>query len=138
MKLVRYNPFNEINLWNNFFNDSFFNTREKENWTPAVDIVDRNDTILINIEVPGVQKDDFNVSIVDKVLTISGQRKFEKSEGKDTYYRKERIYGSFKRSFSLSDDIITDEICADYKAGILTITLKKNTTKEKIKQITVN
>lgn len=142
MKLVRYNPFNEIDFWgnrfDNFFNDSFYRTRKNDGFHPAVDIVSKDDTVTLNVELPGVNKEEISVNIEDRVLTIKGERKFENEEKKDTYYRKERAYGTFKRSFTLSEEIMTDEVSADYKDGILTVTLKKDTTKEAVKQITVN
>lgn len=142
MKLVRYNPFREIDFWGNslngFFNDSLFTTKRHEGFYPAVDIVSKDDTVTLNIELPGVTKEDISVNIEDKVLTVKGERKMETKEKKDSYYRRERSYGSFKRSFSLSDEILTDEVSADYKDGVLKITLKKDTAKEEVKQITVN
>lgn len=142
MKLVRYNPFNELGFWNkpfnDFFNDSFFKPAKTENWYPAVDIVSKDDTVILNVELPGMNKEDISVNLEDRVLTIKGERSFEEEEKKDTYYRRERSFGSFKRSFSLSDDIMTDEVTADYKDGILKVTLKKDTAKEEVKQITVN
>ena len=142
MKLVRYNPLNEIDFWGNtldtFFNDSFFRTRKRDNFYPAVDIVSKDDNVTLYVELPGIDKENISVNIEDKVLTIKGERKFETEEKKESYYRRERSCGSFKRSFSLSDDILTDEVSADYKDGILTITLKKDTVKEEVKQITIN
>ncbi len=142
MKLVRYNPFNEIDFFGNtfdhFFNDSFFKPKKSEGFFPAVDIVSKDDHIALSVELPGVNKEDISVNIENKVLTIKGERKYDNEENKDSYYRRERAYGSFKRSFTLSDDIVTDDVSADYKDGILTVTLKKDTAKEEVKQITVN
>ena len=142
MKLVRYNPFREIdffgNSFNDFFNDSFFNTKKHAGFYPAVDIAAKDDTVILSVELPGISKDDISVNIEDKVLTIKGERKNETEEKKETYYRRERSFGSFERSFTLSDEIQTDEVFADYKDGILKITLKKDTIKEEVKQITIN
>ncbi|NOX33333.1 MAG: Hsp20/alpha crystallin family protein [Deltaproteobacteria bacterium] len=142
MRLVRYNPFNELGFWgnsfNDFFNDSLFNTKADEPWYPAVDILNEKDNVVLNVELPGVKKEDISVNIEDRVLTIKGERKFEDEEKKDNYFRKERAYGSFKRSFSLSDDILIDEVNADFKDGVLKLTLKKDNTKEEVKQITIN
>ncbi len=142
MKLARYNPFNEIDFWgnslNSFFNDSITRTKKADNFNPAVDIVSKDDTIMLNVELPGMNKEEISINIEEKVLTIKGERKFENEDKKDTYYRRERSYGSFKRAFTLSEDILTDEVSADYKAGVLTVTLKKDTTKEEVKQITIN
>jgi len=102
MRLVRYNPLNELAFWGNSFNDfsSFFNTKPKtgESWYPAVDILNEKNNVVLNIELPGVKKEDISVNIEDRVLTIKGERKFENEERKDSYFRKERSYGSFKVS----------------------------------------
>ena len=142
MKLVRYNPLNELAFWghpfNNFFNEPFFKTKNDEPWYPAVDILNEKDNVILNIELPGVKKEDISVKIEEKVLTITGEKKFETEEKKDGYYRKERSYGSFKRSFRLSDDVLVDEVDADFTDGVLTLRLKKDTAKEAVKQITIN
>ncbi len=144
MKLVRYNPFNELgffsNSFNDFFNDSFFNgkTKPAASWYPAVDVLTEDEKVILNVELPGMKKEDISINIEDKVLTIKGERKVENEEKKDQYYRRERSFGSFKRSFTLSDDILTDDVSADYTDGVLKVTLKKDTTKEEVKQITIN
>ena len=108
MRLVRYNPFNEMTLFKNafddFFNDAGFRPAASQNFSPAVDIVNGEGTVELNVELPGMKKEDISVNIEDKVLTISGERKFEDEEKKDNYYRRERRYGSFKRAFTLSDE----------------------------------
>jgi len=142
MKLVRYNPINELAFWgnsfNDFFNDSFFKTKTDEPWYPAVDILNEKEAVVLNMELPGIKKEDISVNIEDRVLTIKGERKFESEEKKDRYFRKERSYGSFKRSFSLSDDVLIDDVNAEFKDGVLKLTLKKDNTKEEVKQITIN
>jgi len=140
MRLVRYNPLTEPAFWGNSFN-TFFNhssSKSNESWYPSVDILNEKECVVLNVELPGVKKEDISINIEDKVLTIKGERKFENEEKKDNCYRKEISYGSFKRSFSLSDDILTDDVSADYKDGMLKITLNKDNTKEEVKQITIN
>lgn len=141
MRLVRYNPLNEFALLRNSFNDFFtdpISKGEPKGWYPAVDILDEGDSVVLNVDLPGVQKEDILVNIEEKVLTISGERKSETRENKNTFYRQERIIGSFKRRFTLSDEFITDEVDAGFKDGVLKITLQKNQTKEAVKQITIN
>ena len=142
MRLVRYNPLNELALWGNsfngFFNDSQLKTKENGSWYPAVDILNEKENVILNIELPGLKKDDISVKIEERVLTIQGERKIENEENKENYYRRERTYGSFKRSFKLADDVLIDDVNADYKDGILQLTLKKDTAKEELKQITIN
>ncbi len=142
MRLVRYNPLNELAFWgnsfNNFFNDSLSQTKTNESWYPAVDILNEKDDVVLNIELPGVKKEDIFVNIEDRVLTIKGERKFENEDKTDNYFRKERVYGNFKRSFNLSDDVLIDDVNADFQDGVLKLTLKKDNTKEEVKQITIN
>ncbi len=142
MRLVRYNPLNELSVFRNAFDDFFTDpackTRETKAWYPAVDIKNNEETVELSVELPGMNKEDISVNIEDKVLTISGDRTFTDEEKKEDYYRQERRYGIFKRAFTLSDDIVTDEITANYVDGVLKVTLKKDTIKEEVKQITVN
>jgi len=143
MRLVRYNPFNEARActhsFNNFFNDSFFKTKpEAQSFYPAVDILNEEDNIILNVELPGVAKENISVNIDERILTIKGERNAKSDEKTDNYYRRERVYGEFKRSFSLSDDIMTDEVSADFKDGILKVILKRDNTKKETKQITIN
>lgn len=144
MRLVRYNPFNELaiqrNLFNNFFNESFFTAKPgtDEPWQPVVDILNEKENVVLNIELPGMKKEDISVDIKDRVLTIKGERKLAKDDENNNYFRKERSHGSFKRSFSLSDDVLVDAVDADFKDGILKLTLKKDNTKEEVRQITIN
>lgn len=142
MRLIRYNPVNELSVFKNafddFFTDSLFKTKEVKNWAPAVDILDKGDAVELKVEIPGMKKEEISVNIEDRVLTISGEHKAETEEKKGRYYRRERKTGSFKRTFALSDELLADEVTADYRDGILTITLKKNAVKEDVKQIMVN
>ena len=142
MRLVRYNPLNELALWgnsfNNFFNDDIFKPETEKPWYPAVDILNEKDTVVLNIELPGLKKEDISVKIEDRILTIEGERKIDNEKTKENYFRRERTYGSFKRSFNLSDDVLIDDVDAGFKDGILKLTLKKDNTKEELKQITIN
>ncbi len=142
MRLVRYNPLNTPTIFKNAFEDFFtepvLKTKEHTSWQPAVDIRNGDDFIELAVDLPGINKEDINVNIEDKVLTISGQRTLGGEEDKEQYYRRERRIGTFKRSFTLSDEILTDEVAAEYTDGVLKVTLKKDLVKEEIKQITVN
>jgi len=104
MRLVRYNPLN-VALFRNSVNDFFTNPAangESKEWSPAVDILDKGDSIVLNVDLPGVRKEDISVNIEEKVLTISGERKSETQEEGEIFYRRERLHGSFSRSFTLS------------------------------------
>ena len=94
-------------------------------WTPAVDIYETNDAIMVNVEAPGMSRDQFTVEVKDEVLTLQGERPFEKDVSREHYHRIERSYGRFRRSFVLGTPIHNDGITATYKNGVLEIVLPK-------------
>src|SRR5438445_7792369 len=104
---------------------------------PVADVTKDEKEYLIKAELPELKKEDVKVTVENGVLTISGERKFEKEEKKKKYHRVERGYGSFVRSFSLPDDADANKVKAEFKNGMLTIHLPKN-EKAKPKQIEVN
>ena len=95
-------------------------------FTPRVDVTEDNDNLYVHAEIPGVDKKDINVSVTDGVLTISGEKKNETRDENKNYFRIERTSGSFSRSFTLPTDVMTDKISAEYKDGVLNITLPKS------------
>ena len=139
MALVRWRPFrdlvsiqDEVNrLYNDFFGrvpSRFEGDWNASEWSPIVDISETKDDIVIKAEVPGLKKEDIKISLQDNILSLKGEKKQEKEEKeeKDTnYYRMERCYGSFTRSFNLPTTVQADKIKASYKDGILNITLPK-------------
>ena len=106
-------------------------------WAPLADITEDEKEYLIKVELPDVKKEDVKVTVENGVLTISGERKFEKEEKKKKYHRVERAYGSFMRSFSLPDQADASKVKAEFKNGMLTVHLPKS-EKAKPKQIEVN
>ncbi len=94
-------------------------------WTPSVDISEESDKLVMTVELPGVDKKDVKISLHENVLTIEGQKTRQTEEQKDKYYRCERSYGKFSRSFTLPTKVVADKIEANYKDGILSITLPK-------------
>ena len=106
-------------------------------WTPLADITEDDREYLIKADLPEVKKEDVKVTVENGVLTISGERKFEKEEKKKKYHRVERGYGHFIRSFTLPDDAEAGKIKADFKNGLLTMHLPK-IEQAKPKQIEVN
>ena len=95
-------------------------------WAPSVDIVEINSEFQIRAEVPGVEKQDINVSVHDGVLLIAGHRQQEKEEQGHRYHRTECLYGSFARSFRLPDSIDEQKLTAEFRNGVLTIHLPKS------------
>jgi HSP20 family protein len=95
-------------------------------WTPLVDISEDAKEYLIKAELPEVKKEDVKITMEDGMLTITGDRKFEKEENGRKYHRVERAYGSFGRSFSLPDDASPGKVTADFKDGVLKVHLAKD------------
>jgi len=97
-------------------------------WAPSVDILEKENEILIKAELPGVEAKDVAVTVDKNVLTIKGERHLEKDVKKESYYRVERAYGSFSRSFVLPNTVDTGNVRAEYKDGLLTLVLPKEAT----------
>jgi HSP20 family protein len=95
-------------------------------WSPLVDITEDEKEYLIQAELPAMKKEDVRLRVENDVLTISGDRKFEKEEKGRKYHRIERAYGSFVRSFSLSEDVDGRNVTADFKDGVLQVHLLKS------------
>lgn len=131
MSLIKFN--NSLFPWTNegfksFFNDDFFTSDllSKDSLMPAMNIKDRESDFEIEFAAPGFTKEDFEITVDDNVLTVSGEKKSEKEEKEDDYTRKEFNYNSFKRSLSLPKNIDTDkEIKATYLDGILKLSINK-------------
>jgi HSP20 family protein len=94
-------------------------------WTPAVDIQESDDAYRIHAELPGMTKDDVEITLENNVLRLSGERKFEKDVKKENYHRIERTYGTFSRSFALPTQVSSDKVEAKFENGVLTIAVPK-------------
>ena len=112
-------------LFEEFFNDPFFSsvTRNGDRWLPAVDILEKDGNLVMRAEVPGVNEKDIELKLEGNILTLKGEKKQEHEEECNNYHRMESFYGSFTRSFTLPDTVDRDHIKADYKNGILTVTI---------------
>lgn len=95
-------------------------------WSPLVDIAEDEKEYVIKAEVPEMKKEDIKISVQDDVLSISGERKYEKEEKGKKYHRVERAYGSFMRSFTLPEDADGSKVNAEYRDGVLKINLPKS------------
>jgi HSP20 family protein len=95
-------------------------------WAPAVDITEDDHEYLIKAELPEVKKEDVKVSVENGILSISGERKFEKETNGKKYHRIERSYGQFTRSFGLPEDANTDKVEAKFNDGLLHVQVAKN------------
>ena len=143
--LTRWDPYREFSSvqdrLNRLFNASFHEGRDESlatsTFAPAVDVYEDEHSITLKIEVPGIEEKDIDVRIENNVLTIHGERKFEKEEKEENFRRVERQYGSFTRSFTLPTTVDAENIQANYDKGILKIELAKK-AEAKPKQIKVN
>ena len=106
-------------------------------WAPALDVHEDADNFIIRAEMPGLNREDITVSLQDGALVISGERKVEKVEEGVEVHRQERYYGKFQRALTLPAPVAADKVKAQYKDGILTVTLPK-TEEAKPKQIDVS
>jgi len=94
-------------------------------WLPKIDISENENEFLVRAEVPGIDKKDIDITLSEGLLTIKGEKKFENEEKNENFHRRESSYGSFTRSFQLSSEIENDGIEANYRDGVLKITLPK-------------
>jgi HSP20 family protein len=146
MAIMRWDPFRNINTLqdriNRLFDDAFPRSAEHEDdmvcaWRPMVDIYESEAGIVIQADLPGVEKEKVSVEVKDNILTIQGERGDDHPAGDENYYRRERTCGSFQRSFTLRSVIAPDQIKASFKNGVLKIEIPKP-EEEKPKQVTVN
>lgn len=139
-KFQDFEPLDELALLRNRF-DRLMNKFDNENelfttqWAPRADILETKNAILIKTELPGMHEKDIHIELENGVLTIDGERKFEKETTDKDYRRVERSYGKFVRSFTLPTNITGDKITATYNNGLLEIELPK---KEEAKPKTIN
>ncbi len=137
-----WNPFRELEeirqRMEDWFRPVFWKTAPGEGaaWVPPIEMYEEKDKYVVKAELPGMKKDEIEVSITDNVLTIKGERKAEEEKKESNYYCCERYYGSFLRSINLPGNVDTKKISAGYKDGILEISLPK-TEEEKEKKIEV-
>jgi len=106
---------------NRFFNEA----PAARPWTPAVDIVETKDELILTADVPGMKMEDIEIKIEDSTLSLTGKREFQKVEEKGGYHRIERSYGTFQRAFSLPETVDTEQVAAQYEHGVLRVTLPK-------------
>ena len=152
MTLIRWDPFRELvtlqDRMNRLFQDnlgspSAASLRGGEEslasgaFIPAVDVYEDDHAIVLKMEVPGLDQKDIDIRLENQVLSVHGERKFEKEEKEENFQRIERRYGSFSRSFTLPNTVDTENVKADYEHGVLKIKLSKR-AEAKPKQIKVN
>lgn len=147
MPIMKWDPFKELTTIqdriNRLFDENIGRVRFPDmelaggSWNPAVDIYETKESIVLKAELPGLDKKDFSIEVKDNLLTLKGERKFEKETKEENYYRMERAYGSFTRSFTLPTSVDKDKVKAKFKDGILEVTIPK-TEAAKPKQVNVD
>jgi HSP20 family protein len=134
MALVKYAPFADFETFPTFraFEDTmnrlFAEPAAHRPWVPAVDIRETDHELVVTSDVPGIKFEDIDVRVENGTLTLKGERKFEKNGDEGGWHRVERSYGTFERVFTLPDTVNPEGVKADYKNGVLTVTLPKKET----------
>lgn len=137
-ELIRWNPWREMAaVHNHMFR--LFDTESDglQAWSPAVDVYEKDDRMVIKAELPGLEKKDVSLDFKDGVLTLKGERKLESEVKEENYCRREITSGSFIRSFALAAETDPDKITAEFHNGLLKIEVPKPEARQP-KQITVN
>ena len=143
MAMTRWTPFGTLERWDPFRNlgdiqhemnrlfDNFSGrpaqmaTPGERMWLPAVDVRETKDEVILSFDVPGVTDKDIQLSITGDLLTVKGERRFERDDTQDTYHRVERVYGKFERMVQLATPVQTDKVKATYREGVLEVKLPK-------------
>ena len=150
MAIVRWEPFRNLvslqDRMNRIFDDAARGARRPDedddwalggSWAPAVDIFEKDGNIVLKAELPGVEVKDVDIRVENNTLSLRGERKLENEVTRENYHRVERAYGSFARSFTLPNVVDTEKIKAEFKDGVLQLTLPKR-DEAKPKQIQVS
>ena len=134
MSIMKYDPFRELRglqdemnrlFLSNFSRGAADGELMRGAWSPQVDIFENKDQIVLEAELPGMKPEDVDISIENNVLTLRGERRFEKKDDGDNFHRVERSYGSFTRSFTLPPTVSAENADAVFENGVLHLTLAK-------------
>ena len=145
MPITRWDPFRDVlglqNRMNSLFQDYSRGQNENDfataSFVPPVDVYEDEHRVVLKLEVPGIKQEDLSINVENNTLTIHGERKFEKEEKEENFHRIERRYGNFYRAFTLPTTVDTENIQANYDAGVLRVELAKR-AEAKPKQIKVS
>lgn len=129
MSLTHFDPLSTVPTNFRFFEDAvarmLSEPRAARPWSPAVDILETENDLVLKADLPDVELNDIEVRVENNTLSLKGERKFEKEESTKGYHRIERSYGSFVRSFAVPSTVDSEHVAAEYKNGVLTVTLPK-------------
>lgn len=130
MTLLRFDPMNDLDNYQNRFQRFFgefpgIELSEHDTFSPAIDIKENEKHLTLNIEVPGIKKENLKITLQDNVLNVKGEKKKVSEEKEDNFYRSERVYGTFERSFTLPTEVDSENVDAKVIDGVLEIQLEK-------------
>jgi HSP20 family protein len=125
MSLTHTDPLAYLRMFEDAFSRLLSEPRTGRPWSPAVDIYETENEVVLKADVPGIELKDIEVHVENQTLTVKGERTFEKEENAKGYHRIERSYGTFVRSFAVPPTVDTEKVAAEYKNGVLAITLPK-------------
>src|SRR5918998_5833882 len=134
MSITRYDPFRDLRMLQDEVSRLFSSNLSRSfgdegiargAWAPTVDIYENKDQIVLEAELPGMNREDFDLAIENNIITLRGERRFEKKDEGDNYHRVERSYGTFTRSFTLPQTVSAEGAVAEYKNGVLRVSLPK-------------
>jgi HSP20 family protein len=125
MSLSHFDPLSSLRLFEDTFTRMLSEPRGNRPWSPAVDIYETENELVLKADLPDLDQKDIDVRVENNTLTIAGERKFEREDKSQGFHRIERSYGSFQRSFAVPNTFDTEKIGAAYHNGVLTVTLAK-------------
>jgi HSP20 family protein len=131
MSIIKYTPYNDFETFPAGFRafqdtvNRLFSEQNGRPWVPAVDILETENELILTADVPDVDMKDIDVRVENGTLTVRGERKFAAQKKEGNWHRVERSYGTFERAFTLPDTVSVDAVKADYKHGVLTISIPK-------------
>ncbi len=129
---LQHDPFSGLRLFEDAVTRLMSEPRTSRPWSPAVDILETENELVVKSDVPDVKLEDIDVRVENQTLSIKGERRFEDDSAAQGYHRIERSYGTFVRSFAVPNSVDTEKVSADYKNGVLTVKLpKKDAAKPK-------
>jgi HSP20 family protein len=141
MTMMRFSPYSPLSdIFQDLFGDTNKEKMEYKNYecAPSVNILENNNGFELQLAIPGVQKDDVKINLEKNVLSISSEKEAEKTDEQTKYTRKEFVYGTFCRTFTLPETIDSEKIGADFKDGILRVTLPKKAETKISKEIKIS
>ena len=134
MKIIKWDPFKDMMMVEDFFNPAAAGQEKQKacTWSPLVDVYETEKAIVLTAELPGVRQEDIDLTVYDNVLTLKGDRRFERDVKRENFHRIERNYGYFCRRFTMPCEVESDRITASFSDGVLKVSIPKKTVTRKV------